>query len=1393
MRDIIQTVLDEIDYSRTFDAKLKVYDNHLYFEEKDARVKDAQISEDIYSYDACTYSDGILRVASVDVSGTTYLFTQWVSDPHATTWPNWVNQSIEIGKHSKPGVFDNRIFYLKKTGAETAIIEWGDYNTSTGVLDNTTSIDKSMDPDQPTAISPVTSTAFYVHTNKFEPDVSDVNYGYIFYFKYNGPTSSDYIEKEHPGAIYGNNQHTHYFDAERLNNLDYIHLTDLNEKRGIYLTSYWGTAWSDIKPVYPLDAVDDTSLFTPSFITTLDGRLFVTGILKRTAGMAMQMFTIGPEHFTAGRELYIGTRGTDEFSLYYESAYHTCPAMGGKLHLVGNILYYVGPGILYSATSKSIVGGSTSITEYAVNNVSLTQERTGSGIANMEIYNSEAERPPVGSIGELEIAYSDIWAKIATIDIDTAPKRLAETGAASSIVGRLKAIKALTQWQSDASYDYWSQTKQANCPTTREENIISVGMGDWMEDKDDNSAYLGNVNKHGIMYGVARASRGMMVNGKFFYPTATEFYPKYGVVMHYHIETKANAAERLGIDISDIEDDQIGHYGIIVLWGKKEYNDGPGIGIYLLHGNPDKTEDWIKMTSYSLSIPVDTWHWLRAEYLNGEIKVWYRLDSSTSWTSVGTCRSEFYTDDIGRIDYLPFKNEEGSGRAGLYMYNGAGTDEAMAHTITPGFSSTDENVPIIHNPVDREIPSDAIIQVDNEQILLDGRTDLPVMQIMEDGTFDEVPTRWIAGYEEDDYWEIMETAGNKVAYCNGEQTAEAFMGIMVYALEEGVDYRCAFTISDYVSGSVRLDCGYNPADTGTWRAGNGFYSETLTLPVEDLRAMILWGNSTFKGKIDNVRVYREADVLAGTLPDWLVEVEQRATGGMLVRDAPNGSFEPPFTGFDIMANWVGVDKGRAYYDGCVVIGYEDDDGLDGTGNNYEVVDYMHEAPDAWSPNQSYDPPDHWVLHIGDLAHGEWVDQDMKVWFVDRHPIGMQGDGRLFCILNALHIAERGYNNTDPVKHAPGTKVSVISGGRVKCSWWEIYSTEQDMTFEWIATELARKAGILDVYTEKTLEDTLISSHAGWDLDTDGSTQELRPNGGIIRFKITSGAEVGIMAPYEGGLLTGDWSGPLVTITAGDVIKYYDVDTEVLTLKQSLAYTAIPSSSWITMSFQENYVSVWINDKLATAFYTGQTPKSIMFVSNGASEIDVDWSALDLRVDNFIFDMGANGPSLMSQLIKQKRIYFQDTQDGDLRIFKSREIVNTVGTPNLLAASGGDTEVDPNRASRVRLEGAEFAEILDETQMQEWGNIFRLLNSEELDTPEQFVEEAQLILADIALSTKRTTYVGAADPRIEPHDELWINLSDDEGSKKVVIRQATFQINVSGDNATFDMTLETENG
>ena len=91
------------------------------------------------------------------------------------------------------------------------------------------------------------------------------------------------------------NQYTRAFDAERSGDTDYIFLTDNDEKRTLLLTCvYAGPSWSDIRPVIPLDIVDDTSSLLLGGVNTINGEIVFTGILKRPLGLNAQVYSFGP-------------------------------------------------------------------------------------------------------------------------------------------------------------------------------------------------------------------------------------------------------------------------------------------------------------------------------------------------------------------------------------------------------------------------------------------------------------------------------------------------------------------------------------------------------------------------------------------------------------------------------------------------------------------------------------------------------------------------------------------------------------------------------------------------------------------------------------------------------------------------------------------------------------------------------------------------------------------------------------------------------------------------------------------------------------------------------------------------------------------------------------------
>ena len=134
------------------------------------------------------------------------------------------------------------------------------------------------------------------------------------------------------------------------------------------------------------------------------------------------------------------------------------------------------------------------------------------------------------------------------------------------------------------------------------------------------------------------------------------------------------------------------------------------------------------------------------------------------------------------------------------------------------------------------------------------------------------------------------------------------------------------------------------------------------------------------------------------------------------------------------------------------------------------------------------------------------------------------------------------------------------------------------------------------------------------------------------------------------------------------------------------------SGKITISGNDRFISVWVDGRLAGVF-TGSTGGDIAIVSNGNATVNVDWSALDNRVDNFILDMGRSGTQLLSRLVGEKPIFFQDDQYGNLHIFRDRVTINA-GSPDTLTIVSGELDQDVELATRVRVEGAEVAEATD---------------------------------------------------------------------------------------------------
>ena len=221
------------------------------------------------------------------------------------------------------------------------------------------------------------------------------------------------------------------------------------------------------------------------------------------------------------------------------------------------------------------------------------------------------------------------------------------------------------------------------------------------------------------------------------------------------------------------------------------------------------------------------------------------------------------------------------------------------------------------------------------------------------------------------------------------------------------------------------------------------------------------------------------------------------------------------------------------------------------------------------------------------------------------------------------------------------------------------------------------------------------------------------------------------------------------------------------------------------------VWVWQNGTLlhsfvldaADAAYAG-TYMGVFGTEN--STISVYLAEGNIRIDNYILDNNKTGLSLVDSLVGNKKFWFFDSND-QIEIVQKATEVNTALTPYLLAILNNHSVSEMGAITRLRVEGAEISEVIDEEMMAEYGNLFHYVNIPEILSQGDADYYAALNMAEAGSRYEVYTLQGAADPRIEPQDVIYVNLP--EGIMKVLVDEITFTIDVQAEGGpVFDMTI-----
>lgn len=943
--------------------------------------------------------------------------------------------------------------------------------------------------------------------------------------------------------------------------------------------------------------------------------------------------------------------------------------------------------------------------------------------APVEEYGTVQARP--GTIVDVEIGYGGEYAQIGRFDVSVGSDGFEQTGKNKSIVAQGFATKKLTQWEPDANFDYWSQTKVAANPADLTK-LIRVS-GHW---SGTTSIMLDSLNVDGMLYAVDRQSRNQQVRARFKVSAAallaTNYIPEFGIILQY---------------FSSVD---LGKNGLIAY-----YSDGD-VNLGIMRGDEITTT----LGTATATVVGDSWYWIMAEFHDCYIKVYWGAETTVgdkttiAWTSLITATYE--------EDEPPWVRDDFIGRGALYMKN------VTPHSMCYPFTSSELIIPVEANSA---FPTSDNVIVDSEVISYSGKsystpqTDLS--PALGDAIVGNVNEAGIVGWHD-------------FAYDDGTQYSAIIQkivlpanfftnGVKLYIKKkngEGDDLRIALYQGPRSTKNpvgVKI-CAARIAnedisETGSWVVGN-------------------FGTPMFLNKTNSY---------------WIIASQSEDPG-----DPTNPGFEAAYTTTpDVQGT-------------CYVFD-EDNDQWESKSGDILFSLLGSTSVNAWTIilDDSFTPPTD-VAQYNDMAlivtsgMGQWemfkvtgyggtTDAGNYIVFVDRDPSGVIGNDSVLTLAPTLKVSLRGALNgdgdpTEPTFHGR-VMCSVYRDFSPECNAFRYYSSEPDMRLEDIIAELAAKAGAY-AYGDKRMA-------TSFSIQTDQYSPTISSRNAIVRYKSGDG-EVTTYFHFGAATIGTDGFKLKVSSTA---IELKDVATNTVLDTRSGTWTL--TNAWITVSLFENHLSVWINNYFVHSFniedygYTGMDGmlNALFFdPDNGNPHIVyVDWSQCDQLRDNYIFDMGQTGMSLLSDLIKERRVFFQDDSNGDLRVFRDRTVIETDDPINFAALSSSNT-TDSEFYTRLRLVGGDIAEGMSRSAMYSYGNIFRLKYSQLLDYREEIVDEVKRSLVDSTATLDAHSLVGAFHPKVEVNDVV-NTLVDGTRAANIVVDALDINVSMDEESVFSDMQID----
>ena len=1301
----MRTITSTLDTDRTIESAFTIRD------QKQTWTNVTSTDPTGWSYDADIYSGGILRVAVV--SGT--LRFQYVADPTGS-WGAWTDTGYAVSDNCKIGLYEGRVMYQNGTS-----YYYSDFNGSTFAAP--VSMDTGKTATDVTCFMPRLSTHYFLLKMDEAAPSTTAQFGILRHVSVASPGS--YIEWQ--GAIYGQQDTIISGDAVALGSDWYIFISAHNNMKPVML-KFDGTYFGELSYILPLDLMDDTSYMRLGLVNVINNSMWVTGALHRknwvypSNPMIVNMRSFG-EHFSMEKgEFYIDKLDLNERQVSMGGENVDVYDNPGKTLLVGDYLYYCKLGKVKKKLATASAGKDPASEKFTLTSAfSAAMSFSGSSSLHLETldpFTLSTLKP--GDEVTVELGYDGVKDTIGIFDIDATPIEIGQSSEDKTIMATGRGTKRLTQWVSDAAYDYWSQTKE-------QANVSELGKLIRATGSYSGDLILDDLNIDGWLYSVGKSARNQHVTCRFDRNDGEDNAA--GVFVGWYRETVEDAKERLGVDT--VTEKDIGYHALVAKAGKEANNGYEGIGLWKY--SPGASPVWVD--GVYQSVPTDQAFDLKVNSYEGYITIHYKLASATNYGVVYA----------GRFTDTPHYRGDQVGRAGVFMRN------VTAYSQGYPFDSSIMAIPVYDNS---EFPDVGQLLVDDEKIDYAGKT------ANRDSTTPELT--WAPGI--DFIKNISTSSVSTKAFAN--------------------------------SRSVRIVCQSMKPTKTLWANTVKIKVRKVGGASDGIMIRLMGSPRTSKEPtgVELARVF----VPSSDIPDVITEISAQLSTPVemqsgetyyLMVERRAGMFDTHMY-YDGMPDYYEIQYNtiNVYGNGSFQTFNEDKDTWTDTGGDMYFRIYASAFKDSNQIQVSGSIGERWTGEFlnmclcsvegkGEGLSFQIVDYQrngtIHSFLVHKDPNHMFDTTSIFHLAPSLIVTARGADGTTASSHSGEFQVNEYVPPTLQATAFSYFSSDYDMRLTDCADAIAAKAGV-----SITHESDMSADHvgvSGWTYST--AVTDAR---GIVRLKC-NGVEKGIAFDLDGSD-----NGKMITSDSTN-IYYYTLAAGVPTLVERVTNA---HTGWITYSFQGTSASAWQGNRLLASFTCGSNANAKAKVAvSGAGTVNVDWKELDMRIDNFVMEMGQNGLVIFNYIARETRSFLQDSQDGELQLFRNRTEVNLIGSPLDIVYDSTVMQSDAGISTRIRLIGVEEIE-LPTNDITRLGDLFTTINLERGDTANEMLENWPYIKEEMDLKYNPRQFSAAFLPELEPNDIIYVRVGHPTGvtTEKFYVQSVDVALRVSQDEAVLDMSV-----